>query len=424
MRSAAPPDLDRRRALAGLALGLLPAGVARAEPDEFELGRLFGYPVGSARDWYAMPNRVGSWSAMDRVGGLRTRAVPAGAAAWPLAAGDRTDSIRYRYDGAARGVDDYLERRRITGLLVLHGDRIVVERYRYGRTPDARFLSFSMAKSIVSLLVGIALERGAIASLDDPAERYVPALAACAYGTTAVRDLLRMGSGLVFSERYDGHDDMARLTHAFARGSPSVIDVLRSVRERRAPAGDSFAYASAETAVLGRVVAGATGRTLADLSSEWLWRPLGAQREAFWLVGADGHEEAYSGFNATLRDWARLGRLLALDGAIDGRRIVPHDYLRAATDAERQPRAFRPRVATPGYGYGLQFWLLPLRERTFALLGVHGQAVFVQPASGLVMVQTAVYAGASGRDDREPFEERGAFWAGVLRSLGGAAEPV
>jgi CubicO group peptidase (beta-lactamase class C family) len=418
-----PRAIDRRRLLALLALGLSPAG-ARAEPDELKLGRLAGYPVGTAWNWYGVTNRVGSWSAMDRVAGLRTRAVAAGGAPMPLAFAPDAAPIRYRFDAATRAIDDYLDRRDVTGLLVLQGDRVLLERYRYGRTPDARFLSFSMAKSIVSLLVGIALERGAIASLDDRAERYVPALAGGAYGTTALVDLLHMGSGVLFTEHYDGHDDMARLTHAFATGEPSVIDVLRSAHERRAPAGASFAYASAETEVLGRVLAGATGRTLADLTTDWLWRPLGAERDAFWLVGHDGNEQAYGGFNATLRDWARLGRLLALDGAIDGRRIVPREYLLDATDASRQPPGFRARVATPSYGYGLQFWLLPLRERTFAMIGVHGQAVFVQPASGLVMVHTAVFDRASYPDDPPPIEERAALWAGVLRSLGGSTTPA
>ena len=417
------PRRDRRRALGALALALLP-GALRAEPDEQALGRDAGYPVGNARDWYGERNRVGSWSAMDRVAGQPTRNVPAGGTPLALAVARDAPEIRYRFGGITRSVDDYLDRQRITGLLVLQGDRIVVERYRYGRTSEARFLSFSMAKSVVSLLVGLAQAKSAIRSLDDPAERYVPALAGSAYGGTALRHLLQMGSGLAFSERYDGTDDIARLVRAFASGTPSVIDVLRSVQERQAPAGSRFVYASAETAVLGRVVAAATNRNLSELTSQWLWQPLGAERDAFWLIGADGHEQAFSGFNAALRDWARLGRLLALDGAIDGREIVPREYLLDATDPARQPRGFRPREATPFYGYGRQFWIQPLRERTFSLLGVHGQATFVQPASGIVMVQTAVYAAPAAGGDTTPLQERGAFWNGVLASLGGSTAPL
>lgn len=123
-----------------------------------------------------------------------------------------------------------------------------------------------------------------------------------------------------------------------------------------------------------------------------------------------------------MRDWARLGEILAGDGNYRGRQIVPRDYLLDATDANRQPPQFRPRVATPGLGYGYQVWLWPLHSRTFMLQGVHGQALLVQPESGIVVVQTAVFEAASGRDDPEPSRERGAFFSGVLRSLVGKAD--
>ena len=101
---------------------------------------------------------------------------------------------------------------------------------------------------------------------------------------------------------------------------------------------------------------------------------------------------------------------------------MPRDYVLAATDAQRQPAAFRPRQATQYFGYGYQFWLFPMRERTFAFQGVFGQAVFVQPASGIVMVQTAVFEAPSGQQDPLPGQERNALWRGVLESLGGSAD--
>jgi hypothetical protein len=137
----------------------------------------------------------------------------------------------------------------------------VAERYRYARTPDARFLSFSMAKSVTSLLVGIALDKGLIASLDDPASRYVKDLEGSAYGATTVRQLLRMSSGIHFTERYDGNDDVAKLSRAITGASgPRPLALLRTFNERAAPAGEKFAYATAETEVLGRVLTGATGK--------------------------------------------------------------------------------------------------------------------------------------------------------------------
>lgn len=395
---------------------------AHAEPDETQLGKDRGYPVGSTLfNWAAPAHRVGSFSAMDRVPGMRHNPVPRGGEVRPLHKVD-APPVQWRFRGTTYTLDDYLERQRVTGLLILKDGAIVAERYRYDRKPDARFMSFSMGKSITSLLVGIALEQGHIASLDDPAGKYVPALQGSGYGGTSLRHLLRMSSGLAFSERYDGQDDAARLSRAALTGNPTVLEVLRSVTERQQAPGERFAYASAETVVLGRVLTAATGRPLAQLASEWLWRHLGAEQDAFWILAHDGQEHASGYFNATLRDWGRLGLLLAADGRIGERQVVPREYLLDATDAARQPPAFRPRVATPGNGYGYQFWISPLRERTFLLQGIYGQAVYVQPASGIVMVQTAVWARPSGSQDPQAAQERQAFWLGVLRSLGGATD--
>jgi CubicO group peptidase (beta-lactamase class C family) len=396
---------------------------ATAEPDEARLGKDGGYPVGTTLgNWYDNPYRVGSWSAMDRVPGVRVARVQPAAQPRTLERMADAPAIRYRYRNLGYTLDEYLDRQRTTGLLVLKDGRIAAERYRYGRTEDARFLSFSMAKSVTSLLVGVAQARGHIASLDDTAQTYAKDLAGTPYGATPIRHLLRMASGLVFSERYDGNDDIARLSRAFSGAPRGTLDVLRSIGDRHSPAGEKFVYASAETDVLGRVLQGATGRGMADLTQEWLWQPMGAEREAFWRIGPDGQSGAWGYFNASLRDWGRLGLLLAQDGAVDGRQVVPREYLLDATDAARQPPAFRPQRATPYFGYGYQFWLPPGRERSFVMQGVHGQAVYVHPRAGVVMVMTSAWESASGRQDPLPYQERDALWRGVLQSLGVAAD--
>ena len=122
-------------------------------------------------------------------------------------------------------------------------------------------------------------------------------------------------------------------------------------------------------------------------------------------------------FNAVLRDYGRLGILLANDGALGGRQILPKDYLLDATDWHRQPEAFAPRKATPYFGYGYQFWLFPGEKRRFALLGVYGQSIFVDPELKLVMVITAAAKNASV--GKEPLaRERDALWRGVVAKYG------
>jgi CubicO group peptidase (beta-lactamase class C family) len=166
---------------------------------------------------------------------------------------------------------------------------------------------------------------------------------------------------------------------------------------------------------------------VAQLTHEWLWQPMGAEHEAFWRLGVDGQEMTYGGFNASLRDWGRLALLLARDGVREGAggnvQVVPKAFLLDATDAQRQPAAFRPRQATPFFGYGYQFWLLPGPQRAFTLQGIHGQMIYVWPAGNLVMVHTAVNEHASGLRGGEaltPYLELGELWQGVIRAHGGA----
>ncbi len=397
------------------------ATAARAEPDEEQLGKSQNYPLGTASTWYQNPNRVGSWSRLASVPGIRTRQVTPPPTATALPSAGNSPTVSYVYKGSSYTLAQYLDRQRATGLLILKNGEIVAEHYRYGRTPDARFLSFSMAKSVTSLLVGMALQQGHIKSIDDTAETYDKSLAGSPYGATTVRQLLRMSSGLVFSERYDGNDDVARLSRASAgaSGAGKPLDVLRSVAERHAPAGSKFVYASAETAVLGRVLSNATQKSLTELTTEWLWKPMGAENDAFWRISIDGQEQTQGGFSASLRDWGRLGLLLANDGKVGQQQVLAREYLLAATDPARQPDAFKPRIATSYFGYGYQFWLLPMKQRTFAMQGIHGQTVYVQPATGVVMVLTSVWEHASGRQDLLPYQERDALWRGVLQSLGG-----
>lgn len=394
--------------------------VVRAEPEEDLLGKAQGYPVGNASTWYANPYRVGSWSALDKVPGVSTRVVARALASNALPKAENTLAIFYRYKNNSYALNKYLGCQRIAALLVLKNGEIMAEQYRYGRTDDARFLSFSMAKSVTSLLVGKALAKGTIASPDDRADKYVSGLAGSPYGATTVRQLLRMSSGLTFSERYDGQDDIARLSRASAgaAGAGKPLDVLRFITDRHAAAGDKFVYSSAETDVLGRVLQGATGKNMAELTTEWLWKPMGAEPDAFWRVGVDGQVLANVGFNASLGDWGGLSSLLAHDGKAGMEQVVPLDYLLDATDPATQPPAFRPRTATPYFGYGYQ-WLMPLRARTFAMQGIHGQTVYVQPSTGVVMVLASVWESASGKQNAQPYEERDAMWRGVLQSLGG-----
>jgi CubicO group peptidase (beta-lactamase class C family) len=273
----------------------------------------------------------------------------------------------------------------------VQGDSVLVERYQYDRKPEHRFASASMAKTVVAMLIGIALSEKTIASIDDKAERYVPELKGHPYGETSLRHLLTMSSGVRFNETYEGKDEGSQLVRLTVgrQGEGGAASVL-PFNHRERPAGERFHYASAETEVLGLVLRGATGRPLADYLSAKIWQPMGAEFDASWLIDKGGYEAAYCCLNATLRDWARFGMLLAEYGALDGRQIIPADWVKAATT----PDAPHLRVgrATANNGYGYQTWITSAREPRFAALGVYGQGVYIAPAQKVVIVHTAVHA--------------------------------
>jgi CubicO group peptidase (beta-lactamase class C family) len=179
--------------------------------------------------------------------------------------------------------------------------------------------------------------------------------------------------------------------------------------------GKKFYYASAETQVVGLVLRRATGKPLADYLSEKIWQPMGAESDASWIVDQSGQEAAYCCFGATLRDYARVGMLLANDGVANGRQIIPKDWVREATQPTPGYPHLKPGVATPYSGYGYQFWVFPGGHRRFACLGVRGQGIFVDPELKLVMVQTAVW---KGYRDPSAGRERDALWRGIVATYG------
>ncbi|WP_291867016.1 serine hydrolase [Bradyrhizobium sp.] len=387
---------------------------AAAAPDEEQLGKRAGYPIGTRANWfYDESVRVGSFSNLDRL--LPHYTLKRAARPLPLPAAADAATIEYRFENRTLTLDDFLARQRVTGLLLIKDGEVLFERYQYGRHPAHRFVSHSMAKSIVSIAVGMALAEGKIASLDDAVGKYVPELSGVPYGDTSIRNVLRMSSGVPFSEVYDGNDDLGRFT--LARNTHGSIAALRMFGTREAEQGIRFHYASSETVILAVLLRAVTGVTLSEYLTDRLWQPLGAEADATWVKTSDGTEAGAGSFNAILRDYGRLGVLLANDGAVAGRQIVPKDYLLEATDWRLQPDAFAPRRATRFFGYGYQFWTFPGDKRRFALLGVYGQSIFIDPELKLVMVVTAAARNASvGKESFGP--ERSAVWRGIIGKYG------
>lgn len=412
----------RRGLAAGLVAALLLAAGGAAwggpvfsddGPDAAIYGKAEGYPIGKPSSGRAQGTLVGRFSHFDELYAART--VGRAATPSPFRYAPAEPAVSYQHQGQRKDLAAYLATNPATGLLILRGDTILSEHYQYGRTDRDRFTSMSMVKTIVGLLVGIAVAEGKIRSIDDPAEAYAPALAGSAYGGTRIRDLLHMASGIRFTEDYSGTDDATKLMAGlFGRPGKPAPEILRQFNDRDAPPGTLFHYAGSETETLGLVVAGATGETLSGYLQSRIWSRIGTEANATWALDGHGQEVAPCCFNATLRDYARLGRLLARDGQWEGQQIVPRQWLLDATTVAPGDDFLAPGRVSRGTGYGYQVWILKSPRRMFALLGIHGQQVFVDPASGLVMVTTSVRPLPRDPGSAETFS----LWYAVVEQLG------
>ena len=303
------------------------------------------------------------------------RVVEAPAAASRLEALARTPDFLRRLevpdeDGRPTRLDGYLEATRTAAFVVLHEDRIVYERYARGFEASSPLNSFSIAKSILASLVGIALAEGSIASLDDPVSRYRPELAGHAYGPVTLRDLLAMTSGV---------EDPPSLLPGRAQFYYGD-DLRRVIREARAGTQRNWRYSEADTQVLGFVLEAATGTTLSAYLSEKMWKPLGMEAPALWALDrAGGTEKAFCCISARARDFARFGRLFLESGRAHGAQLLPASWARhEAVEGVRLP---------DGYVHRQLWWLPEGAERDFYAYGHNGQYLYVNPRARVVIVK-------------------------------------
>jgi CubicO group peptidase (beta-lactamase class C family) len=388
-------------------------------PDAAGYGAGQDYPSGSRTTMYQQPYIVWSESHLDKLFGVHSIDSPG--TSWPFKRAGSEPEIAYTYRSNRFTLADYLARNPVTGLLIAKDDTILVEHYQYARDDRSRFHSESMAKTITAMLIGIAVFDHSIKSIDDTAATYVPGLQGTEYGKTRIRDLLHMSSGVAFNEDYGGQDDLGRLNHDLGVPGNSTAAAIAQFNRRIAAPGKTFHYASIENLVLGLVLRNATGKSVADFMERKIWQPMGAEADASWIIDTSRQESTYCCFSAVLRDYARFGRLLARDGDWQGKQLIPRQWIIDATTVGPNDGYLAPEVLTPFYGYGFQVWIFPGgrpgERRMFALLGIHGQSIFIDPISKLVMVNTAVRKIAVD----PAADETRALWAAVLQQFGNKA---
>ena len=322
---------------------------------------------------------------------FESRAVPRSGPVWPLATGPKLTMPAHQSGGQPMPYDAWADRTFTNALLVMRDGKIVFEDYRNKSDAATHFISFSMAKTITALLVGIALGEHKIRSLDDKAGEYVPELKSGGYGDATIRQILQMRSGVDYEERYDfgEHPSLAATIHtkAIVRNQMRFADPAMTIGKKTVP-GSTFNYATLDTAVLGWILERATGEKLEAYTASHLWGPLGAETDAFWMAdGPPGTGRALNGmgYNAVLRDFARLGQLMLDGGKVGGTQVVPAGWLKQMTTMIPFPEAVTKAI--PFKGYGFQTWQVDNEPGAFSAVGLAGQFIYVHPATRTVIVK-------------------------------------
>lgn len=299
-------------------------------------------------------------------------------------------------DGSRMRVEEMLDATYTDGFILIHAGRVVHESYFNAMTPHSLHLSQSVAKSVVATVAGILIGQGVI----DPQAQvtdYLPELAATAWRGAKLTHVLDMSSGVAFGEEYTspisdiGQTDVASGWKPPPPDAPagfewpvSVWDQILSLKARDADHGARFKYRSIETDVLAHCMERATGRRLAQLVSEELWVPMGAQANACFTVDSAGYALADAGFNACLRDYARVGLVYLNSGHWNGRQVVPEAWV---ADVLHGPHGLfndEARQVLPNGCYRNQFWVEDAAATTVMARGVFGQLIYISPERDLV----------------------------------------
>lgn len=355
----------------------------------------------------AVAGRAGATALPNRLVGLRTmsekfptRIIPRAGLIhhfdWESIAGS---DISYQWQGKTYTIDELVARNHSTSLVVVHKGVLVHEQYLQGTTESTHLTSFSMAKSIVGLLAGIAVGEGAIESIEDPVTKYVPELKGTGYDGASVKHLLQMSSGVKWSEKYTSRtSDIARFSGASIIMNQMSANHFMTTLPRVHKPGTVFNYSSGETQVLGWVVSSAVGKSLSNYLHEKLWSKLGMEHDAYWLLDSNNGDEFSSiGINASARDYARIGQLMLQDGVWNGTRLLPEGWVKASSTPDGDHVAYgNVRETQPDFGYGFQWWAY--EDGTYDAEGVFGQFIWVNPKDQIVIVKTGVWPGATVHD--------------------------
>ena len=258
--------------------------------------------------------------------------------------------LSFDFHGDSYNTANFLKDSWTTGFLVIQNDTIIFEEYFLGNTESTRTISWSMAKSFISALVGIAVDEGYITDIMQNVEEYVPELKGTAYDGVRIKDVLQMSTGVRFNEDYgDFYSDINQWGRGFALGNSQ--DAFAASLERETEPGTVRHYVSINTHVLGMLLTRATGKTITEYMQEKLYDPMGMEYDGYWLLDDENMEVALGGLNLTMRDFAKIGSLYINDGYWNGSQIVPEAWVQSSITSDA------PHLQKGVFGYGYQWWI-------------------------------------------------------------------
>ncbi|MDC3268344.1 beta-lactamase family protein [Gammaproteobacteria bacterium] len=293
------------------------------------------------------------------------------------------------FDGEQRLLSEELEHYKTDGLIVLHNGNLLYENYWNNNSATSKHIAFSVTKSFVSALVGIALDEGLIDNIKDPITKYLPDFKGTGYEGVRIKDILQMSSGVDFNEDYaDPKSDINRFGRATARGS-SFRDFAKSLERGREP-GTYHHYVSIDTQVLGFLLAEVTGMPLKEYLYKKIWNKIGMEDDAFFIIDNNDVEMALGGLNATLRDYAKFGELYLNRGKWNGEQVVPASWVDAShtTDGPHLKPGESELSSSP-WGYGLQWWVPGFPDTDYTASGVYNQYIYIDPLTNVVIAKTS-----------------------------------
>lgn len=280
----------------------------------------------------------------------------------------------------------FLDSSQMDALVIIQNDTLIYEKYYHNNSESTRHISWSVAKSFISAMFGMAMADGQIKSVQQKVEEYLPEMKGTGYEGVKIKDVLQMSTGVGFNEDYgDWDSDISRYGRSFAWGS-SQDEFAKTLKREREP-GTFNHYVSINTHILAMILVKVTGKSLTENLKEKIWDPLGMEYNAFWLVDDYGMEMGLGGLNVTARDYAKMGQLFLHNGKWQDQQVVPVQWVKESTIADAEHLQPGSPNSAHDMGYGYQWWVPAGNYDEFMARGIYNQYIYINPTTRTVIVK-------------------------------------